>query len=283
MTEAAREYDGGNTAGSGPMILSLVIGGVLAGVVFVALQRWERSMVSEAFDAVATGGARAIEYRTLHHVQALSVGGAFYRAARPLGGDSFGDYAEGVLSRRPDRVLMVWVPRVADQTRDVFERAAREEGLPDYRIIQPNSEGNPMTAPRRAEYFPVRYAEPAHAGEGLLGLDMSAQARFRKVIEAAGADGRLRASGRIPLSGQAQQGQYGFALFRPVYRTLSVGRTPAERGARLDGFFALLIDTGALVREALAEVVSGTTGVVVTDEDAAQDRARDRAHDKEAV
>ena len=105
---------------------------------------------------------------------------------------------------------LAWAPRVADRDRATFEAAARAERHDDYTIRDKTADGALVAAPRRPDYYPLRYVEPERAASPL-GLDL---ARI-----AGGALNEALATGAMTAS-PAMQMIYGpdsSLLFVPVY------------------------------------------------------------------
>ena len=81
---------------------------------------------------------------------------------------------EPILARVPSLKVLQWAPRVAHDDRDDFEQAARREGWPKYRIIEPDLQGQLVPARSRDEYFPIWYAASKCGFEARFGWDFAA-------------------------------------------------------------------------------------------------------------
>ena len=84
------------------------------------------------------------------------------------------------------RVAFGFVPVVPDTERGqraAFEQAARREGRPDYRIIEPDFQGRLVPARPREAYYPIWYAASKSGFEAKFGWDFAADPVLRKAID----------------------------------------------------------------------------------------------------
>jgi signal transduction histidine kinase/sensor domain CHASE-containing protein len=147
--------------------------------------------------------------------------------------EQFRDYARNVFLAshilRSGLQALTWAPRVHGVDRAPFEAAARAEGFPDYRILEPGADGRLKTAEPRAVYFPLRFTEPANSAAPL-GLDVLSDPTRSATVRRALANGRITASPEAPL----RAGGSGSVVFVPVY-----GSTSAEVPRRGDNDLAV--------------------------------------------
>jgi PAS domain S-box-containing protein len=116
---------------------------------------------------------------------------------------------------------LAWAPRVTDQNRAAFEAAARAERGDDYGIREKTADRKLVTAPPHADYYPLRYVEPEHAGSPL-GLDL--RSTDPDMLETAIANGRMTATPTMHMT----YGPDASLLFVPVFPTTGKGRGGAE-------------------------------------------------------
>jgi signal transduction histidine kinase len=142
--------------------------------------------------------------------------------------DRFRAYARNVFLAshilRSGLQALSWAPRVRATERADFEAAARAEGLADYRIRDFRPGDRLELAEARAEYFPLRYTEPANSAAPL-GLDVLSDPARVETIRRALATGRIAASAQASL----RSGGSASLIFAPVY-----GTTAADAQARGD-------------------------------------------------
>ncbi len=106
---------------------------------------------------------------------------------------------------------LAWAPRVADRDRTAFEAAARAERHDDYTIRDKTADGKGLVvAPRRSDYYPLRYVEPERANSPL-GLDLAPIAGG--ALDEAVATGAMTATAAMKMI----YGPDSSLLFLPVY------------------------------------------------------------------
>ena len=81
-----------------------------------------------------------------------------YYGSPSVSREEFSLCCEPILAHVPSLKVLQWAPRVGRDQRDAFEQAARREGWPNYRIVEPDPRGQLVPAQRRDEYFPIWYA-----------------------------------------------------------------------------------------------------------------------------
>ncbi|MFZ2008119.1 MAG: ATP-binding protein [Stellaceae bacterium] len=113
---------------------------------------------------------------------------------------------------------LAWAPRVADHDRAAFELAARAERHDDYAIEDKAVDaGALVAAPRRPDYYPLRYVEPERTNSPL-GLDLAPVAGG--VLNEALATGAMTATPSVKMI----YGPEASLLFVPVYAASARGR-----------------------------------------------------------
>ncbi|WP_028456128.1 ATP-binding protein [Chitinilyticum litopenaei] len=137
----------------------------------------------------------------------------------------FSLYTLGVLQRQPEIRSIFWAPRIAAAQREQAEMLARQQGLPDYRILEPGQTG-PRPAALRSYYDPVWYIEPLEHFAGELGQDQSAGAVRRQALAQSHRRQQLTASARLQLPDAPA---WGVLIVQPVDSPLGAGQ-PLQRG-----------------------------------------------------
>ncbi|WP_169254666.1 PAS domain S-box protein [Aromatoleum toluvorans] len=94
----------------------------------------------------------------------------FISANATLTREEFATYTRWI-TRHPALSSVDWAPRVLRDQRAAFESAARAGGVPDYRLFEPDTDGSPLPARDRPEYYPVLFTEPLEKNRMILGLD----------------------------------------------------------------------------------------------------------------
>jgi PAS domain S-box-containing protein len=127
-----------------------------------------------------------------------------------------------------------WIPRVAMAERSDYEQMARRDGVADYFFTERKADGTLAPAGERPEYFPVYFLEPVDGNEAALGFDLASSATRLAALQQARDSGDSVATARIPLVQDSGE-QFGFLMFRPVYRKGAATGTVTERRDSLQG------------------------------------------------
>ena len=113
----------------------------------------------------------------------------------------------------------------------------------------------------RAEYFPVFFVEPLKGNEKALGFDLASDPVRNESLRRSAAEASVVATSRIKLV-QEVGDQYGFLVFRPVYRG---GLPPASEPGRREqllGFVLAVFRVGDIVEKAVGTNASGLHVVI---------------------
>jgi diguanylate cyclase len=92
-----------------------------------------------------------------------------------------------------------WAPRVTAAERDSFEHDIRATGLPDFQIVERNTDGKLVRAGDRAEYFPILYSDPSEINRPILGFDLASENMRNRVLQRARASDRPAATPPLKL------------------------------------------------------------------------------------
>ncbi|SIR48822.1 PAS domain S-box-containing protein [Aromatoleum tolulyticum] len=133
------------------------------------------------------------------------------------------------ITTQPATLAVDWAPLVPQEARAQFEASVAAEGLPGYRIVEPDDTGRLHPAAERAEYFPVLFSEPQDPNAAVLGLDHAFEPVRR--IEM----GHSRSSGGVHVAAQVvlvRTAKPAFLAFLPVFRTGSDADLPGRREIR---------------------------------------------------
>lgn len=139
---------------------------------------------------------------------------------------------------------VMYLPHIADDERDSFEKTQREEGYPTF-SINTFRDGKYVPAERRPRYFPIVYFEPfSPLASQQLGLDLFEQAEMQAYLQQAIDSGVATAA--IPA--QAPQVDE-YLVFRAIYAdkpTASLNAV-AERRKLISGFVAIKVNAQKLL------------------------------------
>ena len=219
-----------------PVAIPLGILFLLATTLFVLVGKWERERIATQFrirtDAIAT----ATCYRLDATAELLRPLENFQAASPQFDRETFRRFVDGPLSRYPFVQALSWNPRISDAERDLFEKGDGSTGT--CRITERDEKERLVPAPRRNEYFPVRYIEPREANAGVLGFDVASGIVRFEALKVARDSGLPASTRRIRLM-QASEPSYGILLFHPVYSKTDA--PPEERRRTLTGYFAAVL------------------------------------------
>ena len=123
-----------------------------------------------------------------------------YYGSPSVSREEFSLCAEPILAHVPSLKVLQWAPRVGRGQRDAFEQAARREGWPNYRIVEPDSRGQLIPAQRRDEYFPIWYAASKSGFKAVFGWDFAADPVLQAAIDKCRDTGQFVISDLIDLS-----------------------------------------------------------------------------------
>ena len=81
-----------------------------------------------------------------------------------------------------------WIPRVPHTERATRERAAVDDGIPDYQIkaVGLGPGGSLAPSPERDEYFPIFYSTEKPKTSPVFGIDLASERKRRETLERAG-------------------------------------------------------------------------------------------------
>lgn len=214
----------------------------------------EQAKARIAFEARATGIARAIEGRMLDYEQALRGGAGLFAASQAVTPDEWSAYFEatGVERAYPGIRGLGYAPYVSAERKAELERWARSAGLPGYAVFPPGT---------RDAYVPVLYLRPLdEANRRAIGYDMYSDAVRRRAFDLARDSGEPAITGVVTLVQDTQSTLLpGFLMYMPVYRQGAPRSTPEERRRALVGFVYSAFRAWDLV----TGVIGGTPGVEV--------------------
>ncbi len=109
---------------------------------------------------------------------------------------------------------LAWAPRVANGDRAAFEAAAQAERHDDFAIRDKSPNNGLQVAPRKPDYYPLRYVEPERANAPL-GLDLARGGALEEAI----VRGTMTATPTMHMV----YGPDASLLFVPVYPTVAKG------------------------------------------------------------
>lgn len=163
--------------------------------------------------------------------------------------DEFRRFAAVFLERRPALQSVGWLPRVAYERREEFERSAATTQRPDYRILEHRPNGKIGPAGVRGEYFPLRFVVSKRKIIEVHGYDVFSVGEWR----AAGVQATTRSepTAALPISlSSRSRVKNGILVLLPQFDD-EPSDQQASGNASPSGYVAALLDTDELLRAAI--------------------------------
>ena len=155
------------------VLLTAGLGITFSVVTFSLLLNFQCHQSTADLDRTAKDNALPLETSIIANVEALHEIQSFFQASGKVERDGFRAFAKHELAQHPGIQAMEWVPRVPARELAAYEEAARNDGFPEFRVVERNSLGNIAQAKFQEEYFPVFYVEPYEGNEAALGFDLA--------------------------------------------------------------------------------------------------------------
>jgi HD-GYP domain-containing protein (c-di-GMP phosphodiesterase class II)/CHASE1-domain containing sensor protein len=232
------------------ILMTLCIGLALTLGLFAFVNRWERRQQEAEFDYVLEPFVDAVRKAAETIELTHDILQQNFHGSHDVSREEFAMCADPCLAKLPSLKVLQWAPRVPQKGRDAFEKRAKSEGYPKYRIIEPDPQGRLVSARPRTDHYPNWFAATKCGFEAKLGWDFAADPRLLSVINKCRDTGRFGISERIDLS------KIGFSslvvqTFLPVYRDAKKVRTLADRRSHFLGVLVGLCQLDDLVNSAV--------------------------------
>ena len=240
------------------LLLSLVLiaGCLLTVLAGTALKEAEELRARELQGATNQLVLSAFDRDLNRTIEAVRGTALMIESHQALEREQFNGYVTRILENLQCIHIVEWQPLVAASGLAAFEARARATGLPEYRVVQPNSSGTAFEPVHgRSEYVPVLYAWPQRYGT--LGYDMSFSPQRMESKLQSRVVGQPVASGvfEIMQDGQVTSGAMGIAISTPVYRSRQA----------VVGYLAAVIDLPSLFQEAALRADAAKLDMLVYD------------------
>lgn len=245
-----------------PSLGTFAAGLLLSGLIFASLRSLENKNAQASFNRVAQERLDALETNITLTVNNLISLGAFFDAAHDVNRQRFDRFTAPLLARNHAIQALEWIPRVANQARQKYERDRQHDGFPSFQFREWPSSSQMVRAGKREDYFPVFFVAPYRGNEQALGFDLASDAVRRAALQRSADSGALVATSRIRLV-QEKSDQHGFLVYRPVYRGGITPSSPDQRRDTLMGFAVAVFRIGDMVEKA-GSGPSSSSGLVLT-------------------
>ncbi len=140
----------------------------------------------------------------------------------------FHEFAIKVIKNKPGILLVEWQPRVKRSEVSSFIRKARELGVENFKMVEPDSSGEYIPAKPKKEHFPVLFSVAKFENLTSIGLDL-AWSEERMASKYLARDSGLAAASNtfdIFLTSEEKSREHpGFAITIPIYSARSEPET----------------------------------------------------------
>ncbi len=232
-----------------PSLAIVAAGTLLSAIVFATLRRLEINTAQASFYGIAEERLDALETNVTLTVNNLVSVGALYDTSREIKRKEFDRFTAPLRARNRAIQALEWIPRVAKRSRHKYEEDARHDGFLSFQFTERHSLLPLVRAGQRGEYFPVFFVAPLAGNERALGFDLASDPVRLEALQSSAESGRLVATNRVKLV-QETSDQYGFLVFRPVYRGGIQPSSTEERRAALIGFALAVFRVADIVEKA---------------------------------
>jgi len=250
-----------------PILLTLIIGVALSFGAFFFGRSLEHDRTKAHFLQAAKTRTATLAGGIESKLHTLITIGSFYAASKEVGRLEFRRFVEAALSNHVGIQALEWIPRVLDNQRAAYEKAAQQDGLLDFQITERTSQGVVERAKQREEYFPVYFVEPLKGNEAAVGFDLASNATRLEALNRSRDTGKMLSTARITLVQEAGK-QSGFLVFVPVYAKDVSLETVKDRRKHLKGFAMGVFRIGDMMISSLEHLGWGGIDVSLYDLDA---------------
>ncbi len=141
------------------ILIILLVGLSLSYVAFMVAVDWGRRNVQTRFNRLSQLQVLQIEDSIVDNLDFVRMVATLHHVTEDIKFHAFSTFVRH--ANHPGLDAVLWLPRVKYSDRLIHEkRATHNQG---YQILEPDSDGGLQPATKRAEYFPVYYAEYAEA------------------------------------------------------------------------------------------------------------------------
>ena len=162
-----------------------------------------------------------------------------YSSSTNVDADQFRMIVEHVLNRHHYFSSVMYLPRVTNKHRKLFEESLQDYGFVSFSITEKNKEKDYVIATARQVYFPIQYHEPLSPVSSIqLGYDINSDPNIANAISQA-IDNNI-AVAALPFEFQSDSGSY--VLVKALYSGKSIPSDKPERRQTVNGLLAIHVN-----------------------------------------
>jgi PAS domain S-box-containing protein len=195
----------------------------------------------------------ALEKSVLIHLNVLRSLGSFFSASDNVDRNKFRIFVEHSLKNFNGIQALSWDPRILLSEREAYEHSLRDEGYPNFQIIEKNTDNQIVRASNRPMYIPVGFVEPFQGNESALGFDIYSDQVRREAIDMATDSAEIAATTPVILL-QEHENLPGIITYLPVYRKGLPYQSLEQRRNNISGYVAAVFRGKDIVTAALKDV-----------------------------
>ena len=203
------------------------------------------------FKAVAAEPINAVERQINSDVGTVESLAAFFDSSLFVERDEFHVFAGYLLDLHPSIKALEWLPHVKASEREDYERRARVDGYPSFKITERSAEGDLVPASPRDTYTPVYYVEPYNGNEKALGFDVASEPIRRQALHKSQETGKLTATRAISLV-QKPSDLVGFLAVLPIFSRQRSTKAFDQNPLALTGYVLGVFSVSDIVDAALS-------------------------------
>lgn len=207
----------------------------------------------QEFTAAAQDRIELITDKIEHNHVVLRSVQSFFLSSNNVSADEFAIFTRQLLQDYPYIYTLEWIPQVTAVEREKFGR-----------ITEADEHGRLMPAERRAEYFPIAYAEPhANGNVEIIGFDIASDHERRQTLERARNERRMAATGRVRILQAGDKNVPGVIFYNPVFRTEK--RADGREYDLMTGYIGSVVPLGAMIEDAIKPLNYAGVNIVIHD------------------
>lgn len=146
------------------------------------LHQAEKKARDENFRTLARAQAAVFNEIFISFHSELLAAAHFFESSDRVTQDEFKKFEQKLELESPAKACF-WIPEVPADRIQQFAATARECGLADFRIWQPDAQGKAVAATGRDRLYPIAYIQPESYGKRAFGYDLGADAVCRKAVQ----------------------------------------------------------------------------------------------------
>jgi diguanylate cyclase (GGDEF)-like protein len=238
-----------------PPVLVIAAASLLWSVAtFTVVWHWEDRLA--ASNVVQSGATHFLALQTgldeyLGKLRALQ---ALFASDEAVSREEFSDFTARLLAQDKGIQNFSWIPLVRGDRRAAFEAAAQAGGRTDFHIRDVGPGGLAVVAEQRGVYLPIYYSSEGAGARRIDGLDLLAEAPFRRrLLQAIDADSLSTVPDFLLHSRDGLKS--GIVVSLPVYKLGARLDTIADRRKNFRGF----VHGAFVTADALARIVKDAT------------------------